>query len=90
MPDDDGRLQVYCDSEMCDAREVEIIVTRDGHQARDRADVRALVAIDDGPEGDLAPGSPADIIRQLDERGSPVPRRKSVAPLQLDLRGLED
>ncbi|MFJ6993857.1 hypothetical protein [Streptomyces sp. NPDC003090] len=41
-PDDPGRLEVYCDNQMCDAREVVALGKRDGAAASDRADVRAL------------------------------------------------
>lgn len=43
MAEDIGRVQIYCDGEDCDAREVEIIVTEDGTGAtRNRTDVRIL------------------------------------------------
>ncbi|OLT79659.1 hypothetical protein BKG58_19715 [Mycobacteroides abscessus subsp. abscessus] len=43
MAEDNGRVQIYCDSGNCDAREVEIIVTEDGTEAtRTRTDVRIL------------------------------------------------
>ena len=45
---DTGRLTLYCDNMNCDAREMELVVTRDNGRALRRADVRALKAIDDG------------------------------------------
>ncbi|MFJ7909723.1 hypothetical protein [Kitasatospora sp. NPDC096204] len=45
---DQGRVEVYCDNGRCDAREVIMLVRRDGAHARWRADVRTLEAIDDG------------------------------------------
>jgi hypothetical protein len=49
LPGDTGRLELYCDNELCDAREVVVLVSRDGEGAHLRADVRALEAIDEGP-----------------------------------------
>nr|WP_202473915.1 hypothetical protein [Streptomyces sp. SID5466] len=46
LPDDPGRLELYCDSPMCDAREVVVLVLRDGASADERADVRALEEVD--------------------------------------------
>ena len=43
---DHGRIEMYCDSQMCQAREVIIIIRRDGAGAHRRADVRALRALD--------------------------------------------
>lgn len=45
---DHGRLELYCDNGDCDAREVIVLVRRDGGDAVDRADVRALAALDQG------------------------------------------
>lgn len=47
-PQDPGRLELYCDNGMCDAREMVLLVRRDGAEAGLRADVRALNLIDDG------------------------------------------
>lgn len=44
---DTGRVEVYCNNSNCDAREVAVIVVRDGHGAGDRADVRVLRALDE-------------------------------------------
>ena len=45
---DTGRLELYCTSQHCDARETTLIVLRDGNSADARADVRVLRALDDG------------------------------------------
>lgn len=51
---DTGCVKVYCDNSSCDARTVTILVEKDGTKARQRADVRALHAIDSaGPVGNL-------------------------------------
>lgn len=47
-PKDPGRMELYCDNQFCDAREMVLLVTRDGAGAYDRADVRALRLIDNG------------------------------------------
>lgn len=44
---DKGRVEVYCNSSECDAREMAVIVLRDGAHAIDRSDVRILRAIDE-------------------------------------------
>ncbi|MGV9748371.1 hypothetical protein ACWDTG_26250 [Rhodococcus zopfii] len=46
VKDDHGRVELYCDNPDCAAREVELIVMRDGHSATfRRADVEALESI---------------------------------------------
>ncbi|MFE2072803.1 hypothetical protein [Streptomyces misionensis] len=45
---DTGRLELYCDNEHCAAKEIAVIVCRDGYAAGERADLRALAAIDEG------------------------------------------
>lgn len=45
---DPGRLELYCDNGRCDAREMVLLVRRDGAGAGRRADVRALNLLDDG------------------------------------------
>lgn len=44
---DTGRLELYCTSEYCEAREMTVIVLKDTIQAHHRADVRLLQALDD-------------------------------------------
>ena len=46
-PRDAGRVQMYCAEPDCDSRETELIIVR-GEGAHERADVRALQAIDEG------------------------------------------
>lgn len=43
---DNGRLELYCTSDGCEAREMTVIVLRDTIQAHHRADVRVLEALD--------------------------------------------
>jgi hypothetical protein len=45
---DPGRLELYCDNAFCDAREMVLLVVRDGLNAHERSDVRALRLVDDG------------------------------------------
>lgn len=47
-PQDPGRLELYCDNGRCEAREMTLLVKRDGAGANQRADVKALNLIDDG------------------------------------------
>jgi hypothetical protein len=52
---DYGRVEIYCDSPECDAREI-IILVRRGEGAHQRADVRALRAVDHAvPIPDVVP-----------------------------------
>lgn len=55
-PDDPGRVELYCDNGNCDAREITILVMRDGtFDTGERTDVRALRAVDHGPEDEAVP-----------------------------------
>jgi hypothetical protein len=45
---DTGRVELYCQSDLCDAREMVVLVRRDGAGATWRADSRALAALDEG------------------------------------------
>jgi hypothetical protein len=58
LADDAGRLTVYCDNMDCEAREIEVLVTRDGGKASRRADVRALRAVDAGTATREEPAEP--------------------------------
>ncbi|MGW2824129.1 hypothetical protein ACWC24_24500 [Streptomyces sp. NPDC001443] len=65
-------MELYCDNEHCDAKEIAVIVCRDGNAAGERADLRALAAIDDGrldmasvPGGNEPVSSPT--FKRLDE-----------------------
>lgn len=46
--EDPGRIELYCDNGSCDAREMVLLVKRDGDEAGQRADVRALRLVDEG------------------------------------------
>ncbi|WP_052731530.1 hypothetical protein [Streptomyces sp. MBT28] len=46
--EDPGRIELYCDNGSCDAREMILLVRRDGAEAGLRADVRALRLVDEG------------------------------------------
>ncbi|MEU2769801.1 MULTISPECIES: hypothetical protein [Streptomyces] len=46
--EDTGRIELYCDNGLCEAREIVLLVKRDGAGAGSRADVRALNLIDKG------------------------------------------
>lgn len=46
--EDPGRIELYCDNGSCDAREMVLLVRRDGAEAGLRADVRALRLVDEG------------------------------------------
>jgi hypothetical protein len=46
IPEDTGRVQLYCDNGECAVREMTVVVERNGVRAGKRADVRALNAVD--------------------------------------------
>ncbi|MFD8899902.1 hypothetical protein [Streptomyces ardesiacus] len=46
--EDSGRIELYCDNGNCDAREMILLVKRDGAKSGLRADVRALRLVDEG------------------------------------------
>ncbi|GAA1176080.1 hypothetical protein GCM10009578_017380 [Streptomyces rhizosphaericus] len=88
LESDHGRIEVYCDSQMCDAREVIVLVRRDGAQARWRADVRALEAIDDKrlnvddalpPSGEFKVHSFMEVC-EAETRDSDIVVRRSAQP----------
>ncbi|GGY57996.1 hypothetical protein GCM10010385_03950 [Streptomyces geysiriensis] len=79
LPDDMGRLELYCDNELCDAREVVVLVRRDGEDARLRADVRALAAIEKGPN------PPDHVLDRYHTAKGKIPRRQNTAPFTLDV-----
>jgi hypothetical protein len=73
LPQDTERVEVYCDNQFCDAREIVILITR-GEGTHARADVRALSAVDDGTEAEQeADGYELD----RDETGNGRPARLS-------------
>ncbi|MEW2498491.1 hypothetical protein AB0942_33910 [Streptomyces nodosus] len=58
--DDPGRIELYCDNGLCDAREMVLLVKRDGADSGLRADVRALHLIDDGTLDDVHAAYPPE------------------------------
>ncbi|MCT2282371.1 hypothetical protein M3G91_32715 [Micromonospora chalcea] len=66
-PEDTGRIELYCENSDCEVREVALIVTRDGHTASARADVRALDAIDVNLAIRHSAGLPLSDLRKLYE-----------------------
>lgn len=83
---DSGRVRLYCDNGNCDAREVTILVERDGAGASRRADVRALRAVDN-PDliGDIRVNNGGLITRKPRPTGGSdvLPRRLSTDPLDI-------
>ncbi|MFE7541069.1 hypothetical protein [Streptomyces platensis] len=77
--DDPGRLELYCENQMCDAREVVVLVQRDGAGAHDRADVRALHEVDRPRE------TPADldVMARYEDKKNITARRQSTTSLAL-------
>lgn len=67
---DAGRIEVYCDSRDCEAREQIIIVRRDGAGAQMRADVRALRLVDTAgdPETEVKAYGFRDLLESLEHR----------------------
>ncbi|MFE0472582.1 hypothetical protein ACFW2V_13305 [Streptomyces sp. NPDC058947] len=78
-PQDPGRLELYCDNGACDAREMILLVERDGNRAHERADVRALRLIDSGTL-DIHTAFPpemksSDLFELMEDRLNVVERR---------------
>ncbi|WP_367540366.1 hypothetical protein [Streptomyces globisporus] len=71
--DDQSRLELYCDNDLCDAREAVVLLLRNGQDAHLRADVRALRQVDRGstPPRDL------DIVERQEDRRRVSLRRKN-------------
>ncbi|MEU4010257.1 hypothetical protein AB0H30_17480 [Streptomyces pseudogriseolus] len=81
---DPGRLELYCDNQFCDAREMVLLVKRDGADAIFRADVKALHLVDDGTL-DVHAAFPPEVKSYsmadlLADRGNEVERRMRKAP----------
>lgn len=66
FPLDHARITLYCDNSNCDARDIEVMVTRDSGPARRRADVRGLRAIDQGRSAPDTMPRPAGRLQVLD------------------------
>jgi uncharacterized Zn finger protein len=86
MTADNGRVEVYCNNHNCEAREVVVLVERDSFAAGDRADVRALKAVDDASHSAMEPEivvtSLADHIQRGDAHEAKlVGRRQNAAPI---------
>ncbi|MGY2084870.1 hypothetical protein [Blastococcus sp. SYSU DS0539] len=83
---DTGRVQLYCDNTHCAAREVTVLVERDGVGAGRRADVRALRALDYPAHLD-EPRVHANGLATRKLRGAPdgksLERRRNTEPLDL-------
>lgn len=82
--EDTGRLELYCDNHLCDAREMVILVKRDGADAIFRADVKALHLIDDG-SFDVHAAFPPEVKSYsmsdlLEDHGKEVERRMRKPP----------
>lgn len=71
--DDPGRLELYCENQMCDAREVVVLVLRNGAGAHDRADVRALAEVD---RPNHTPDA-LDVMARYDDRKNITRRRQN-------------
>lgn len=93
VPIDPGRLELYCDNQMCDARVINIMVLRDGTpETADRPDVRALEAID---TGHYAPAPPrvqslAEIARDRGLEHAEILKRRTTGRPVIDLRTMAD
>ncbi|MEU3295754.1 hypothetical protein ABZ722_25760 [Streptomyces longwoodensis] len=85
-PDDPGRLELYCDNQMCDAREVVVLVKRDGAGAPDRADVRALREVD-RPRETPAVG---DVMARYEDNKNLTARRQSTTSLAIIVEAREE
>jgi hypothetical protein len=89
---DNGRVEVYCDNQDCEARETVVIVERDSHGAGDRADVRALKAVDEDSHTAAMPELTARGLGEImawgkAEESQLVRRRMSTAPIDIAMWG---
>jgi hypothetical protein len=82
---DSGRVELYCDNPLCDARETLVLVLRDNtDETASRADVRALRALDH-PPGNHGPAYTIAELAELVENDDLVGRRRSRDPMVLNL-----
>ncbi|MBW4722428.1 hypothetical protein [Saccharothrix obliqua] len=84
QPGDTGRVEVYCGNSDCEAREIVVLVLKDGtRQTAERSDVRVLRMIDDPRRRGVRPRAlPADYTAPLGpENSDVVARRWSAGPL---------
>lgn len=81
---DSGRVEVYCNNGNCDAREIVVIVARDGNHSDRRADVRILDALDRDnhttEQGPVVPRSLKEIAAAQEPEGGIVARRQDRGP----------
>ncbi|MER7834125.1 hypothetical protein [Streptomyces sp. NPDC095602] len=85
-PDAPGRLEVYCDNQMCDAREVVVLVKRDGAAVSDLADVRALGEVDRPRETPEV----LDVMARYEDNRNITARRQSTTSLALVVEAQEE
>ncbi|MFJ8696980.1 hypothetical protein, partial [Streptomyces roseolilacinus] len=85
-PDDPGRLELYCDNQMCDAREIVVLVKRDGAGAPERADVRALREVDRPRETPEV----LDVMARYEDSKNITTRRQSTTSLALVVEAHEE
>lgn len=93
---DNARVELYCDSQDCDAREITVLVMRDATaETAGRPDVRALEAIETGkygPErrGQIKAYSFGHILKdQTTKAGAVLERRTTGGPV-IDLRTIDE
>ncbi|MFD0207441.1 MULTISPECIES: hypothetical protein [Saccharothrix] len=86
--DDTGRVELYCRNTDCDARDITVLVMRDGtRETAQRADVRVLRMIDDPSRPGRLParrrGVPSgEVSVEIDPFGDEVVgRRRSPGPI---------
>lgn len=83
---DTGRVEVYCDNPQCEAREVTLIVIRDGSGAGRRADVRALEAIDGAGHNLRGSKTLTQVIANLPSPEEVVSARTDAASYELHVK----
>lgn len=82
IPDDRYRVEVYCDNPSCVIRTMAIVALRsDSPLAHERADVKALRAVDNGTEEEQEEEG-YELIR--DERGEVIGRGISAGQMNVD------
>lgn len=90
---DNVRMELYCDSQMCDARAITIMVKSDGTaETAERPDLRALEAIDSGEYAPkpLAFRSFQDIDDDPTLRKKAILARRTTGRPVIDLRDLDE
>lgn len=84
-PDDDRRIELYCNNDHCAAREITVLARMRSAADRTRADLIALRAVDEGTERERLSGSvtPAEILDH-DPGTSLLERRRRSARVTVD------